>query len=157
MLDQKHCNLPYAVLITHPPTLLSPTLYLSQPSVLIVSYIESVKAATRFGFYQQSEWKPDDSMIAVVVSKVKTFFLLLSNSCSLELYQGFLYRTLDVTPECRLYVFLHWRWSPRYVPLCQCLMILGGKLIKLFYLIYSKNIRILHSPKILNLVPDSCL
>lgn len=49
-------------------------LFLSQPSVLIVSYIESVKAATRFGCYQQSEWKPDDSMIAVVVSKVETFF-----------------------------------------------------------------------------------
>ncbi|KAF5894660.1 RAB6A-GEF complex partner protein 1 isoform X2, partial [Clarias magur] len=35
------------------------------PSVLIVSYIESEKAAAQFGFYQQAEWKPDDSMIAV--------------------------------------------------------------------------------------------
>lgn len=49
-------------------------LFLSQPSVLIVSYIESVKAATRFGCYQQAEWKPDDSMIAIVVSKVDNFF-----------------------------------------------------------------------------------
>lgn len=38
-----------------------------QPSVLVVSYIESEKAATQFGFYQQAEWKPDDSMIAVAV------------------------------------------------------------------------------------------
>ncbi|KAG5272996.1 hypothetical protein AALO_G00171580 [Alosa alosa] len=45
------------------------SIWFSRPSVLIVSYIESVKAATRFGFYQQSEWKPDDSMIAVVASK----------------------------------------------------------------------------------------
>ncbi|KTG32257.1 hypothetical protein cypCar_00037277 [Cyprinus carpio] len=35
------------------------------PSVLIVSYIESGKAAAQFGFYQQVEWKADDSMIAV--------------------------------------------------------------------------------------------
>lgn len=39
-----------------------------QPSVLIVSYIESAKAAAQFGFYQKAEWKPDDSMIAVAVS-----------------------------------------------------------------------------------------
>lgn len=41
---------------------------LPQPSVLIVSYIESAKAAAQFGFYQKAEWKPDDSMIAVAVS-----------------------------------------------------------------------------------------
>lgn len=40
-----------------------------QPSVLIVSYIESAEAAAQFGFYQKAEWKPDDSMIAVAVSK----------------------------------------------------------------------------------------
>lgn len=39
-----------------------------QPSVLIVSYIESAKAAAQFGVYQKAEWKPDDSMIAVAVS-----------------------------------------------------------------------------------------
>lgn len=33
-----------------------------------MSYIESEKAAAQFGFYQQAEWKPDDSMIAVAVS-----------------------------------------------------------------------------------------
>ncbi|KAL1253507.1 hypothetical protein QQF64_018200, partial [Cirrhinus molitorella] len=38
------------------------------PSVLIVSYIESGKAAAQFGFYQQVEWKPDDSMIAVTAA-----------------------------------------------------------------------------------------
>ncbi|XP_016115136.1 RAB6A-GEF complex partner protein 1-like [Sinocyclocheilus grahami] len=38
------------------------------PSVLIVSYIESGKAAAQFGFYQLVEWKPDDSMIAVTAA-----------------------------------------------------------------------------------------
>ncbi|XP_016103567.1 RAB6A-GEF complex partner protein 1-like [Sinocyclocheilus grahami] len=45
------------------------SIWSSRPSVLIVSYIESGKAAAQFGFYQQVEWKPDDSMIAVTVSK----------------------------------------------------------------------------------------
>ncbi|MED6252049.1 WD40 repeat protein, partial [Ataeniobius toweri] len=40
----------------------------TQPSVLIVSYIESGKAAAQFGFYQKAEWKPDDSMIAVATA-----------------------------------------------------------------------------------------
>lgn len=40
-------------------------IWFSRPSVLIVSYIESGKAAAQFGSYQQAEWKPDDSMIAV--------------------------------------------------------------------------------------------
>ncbi|XP_016402740.1 RAB6A-GEF complex partner protein 1-like [Sinocyclocheilus rhinocerous] len=41
------------------------SIWSSRPSVLIVSYIESGKAAAQFGFYQLVEWKPDDSMIAV--------------------------------------------------------------------------------------------
>ncbi|KTG04421.1 hypothetical protein cypCar_00035623 [Cyprinus carpio] len=41
------------------------SIWFSRPSVLIVSYIESGKAAAQFGFYQLVEWKPDDSMIAV--------------------------------------------------------------------------------------------
>ncbi|XP_058472781.1 guanine nucleotide exchange factor subunit RIC1 isoform X1 [Solea solea] len=45
------------------------SVWFSRPSVLIVSYIESAKAATQFGFYQKAEWKPDDSMIAVVTAK----------------------------------------------------------------------------------------
>uniref|UniRef100_A0A671RVN6 Protein RIC1 homolog n=1 Tax=Sinocyclocheilus anshuiensis TaxID=1608454 RepID=A0A671RVN6_9TELE len=45
------------------------SIWSSRPSVLIVSYIESGKAAAQFGFYQLVEWKPDDSMIAVTVSK----------------------------------------------------------------------------------------
>uniref|UniRef100_A0A3B4XBR6 Protein RIC1 homolog n=1 Tax=Seriola lalandi dorsalis TaxID=1841481 RepID=A0A3B4XBR6_SERLL len=44
------------------------SVWFSRPSVLIVSYIESAKAAAQFGFYQKAEWKPDDSMIAVAVS-----------------------------------------------------------------------------------------
>ncbi|XP_059381392.1 guanine nucleotide exchange factor subunit RIC1-like [Carassius carassius] len=43
------------------------SIWFSRPSVLIVSYIESGKAAAQFGFYQQVEWKPDDSMIAVTI------------------------------------------------------------------------------------------
>uniref|UniRef100_A0A672YIB9 Protein RIC1 homolog n=1 Tax=Sphaeramia orbicularis TaxID=375764 RepID=A0A672YIB9_9TELE len=45
------------------------SIWYSRPSVLIVSYIESAKAATQFGFYQKAEWKPDDSMIAVATAK----------------------------------------------------------------------------------------
>ncbi|TNM91995.1 hypothetical protein fugu_019007 [Takifugu bimaculatus] len=45
------------------------SIWYSRPSVLIVSYIESAKAAAQFGFYQKAEWKPDDSMIAVATAK----------------------------------------------------------------------------------------
>ncbi|XP_026091145.1 guanine nucleotide exchange factor subunit RIC1 isoform X1 [Carassius auratus] len=44
------------------------SIWFSRPSVLIVSYIESGKASAQFGFYQQVEWKPDDSMIAVTAA-----------------------------------------------------------------------------------------
>ncbi|XP_038137942.1 guanine nucleotide exchange factor subunit RIC1 isoform X1 [Cyprinodon tularosa] len=44
------------------------SIWFSRPSVLIVSYIESAKAAAQFGFYQKAEWKPDDSMIAVATA-----------------------------------------------------------------------------------------
>uniref|UniRef100_A0AAR2KIT9 Protein RIC1 homolog n=1 Tax=Pygocentrus nattereri TaxID=42514 RepID=A0AAR2KIT9_PYGNA len=44
------------------------SVWFSRPSVLVVSYIESAKAAAQFGFYQQAEWKPDDSMIAVAAA-----------------------------------------------------------------------------------------
>lgn len=61
-----------------------------QPSVLIVSYIESAKAAAQFGFYQKAEWKPDDSMIAVAVSA--PLCCMMSNvqfdPCSLEMSCG---------------------------------------------------------------------
>ncbi|XP_072227347.1 guanine nucleotide exchange factor subunit RIC1 isoform X2 [Leuresthes tenuis] len=45
------------------------SIWFSRPSVLIVSYIESAKAAAQFGFYQKAEWKPDDSMVAVATAK----------------------------------------------------------------------------------------
>ncbi|CAN9504515.1 unnamed protein product [Ophioblennius macclurei] len=45
------------------------SIWFSRPSVLIVSYIESAKAAAQFGFYQRAEWKPDNSMIAVATAK----------------------------------------------------------------------------------------
>ncbi|XP_035379345.1 guanine nucleotide exchange factor subunit RIC1 isoform X1 [Electrophorus electricus] len=44
------------------------SIWFSRPSVLVVSYIESLKAVSQFGFYQQAKWKPDDSMIAVAAS-----------------------------------------------------------------------------------------
>ncbi|XP_062333817.1 guanine nucleotide exchange factor subunit RIC1 isoform X1 [Osmerus eperlanus] len=44
------------------------SIWFSRPSVLVVSYIESSKAAAQFGFYQQAEWKPDDSMVAVAAA-----------------------------------------------------------------------------------------
>uniref|UniRef100_A0A7N8WZ64 Protein RIC1 homolog n=1 Tax=Mastacembelus armatus TaxID=205130 RepID=A0A7N8WZ64_9TELE len=50
------------------------SIWFSRPSVLIVSYIESAKAAAQFGFYQKTQWKPDDSMIAVAT--VKGYILL---------------------------------------------------------------------------------
>ncbi|KAJ1218059.1 hypothetical protein NDU88_005645 [Pleurodeles waltl] len=37
----------------------------SRPSVLIVSYKESAKAAAQFGPYKQAEWRPDSTMIVV--------------------------------------------------------------------------------------------
>ncbi|XP_076020139.1 guanine nucleotide exchange factor subunit RIC1 isoform X2 [Genypterus blacodes] len=45
------------------------SVWFSRPSVMIVSYIESAKAAAQFGLYQKAEWKPDDSMIAVAAAK----------------------------------------------------------------------------------------
>ncbi|XP_034047532.1 RAB6A-GEF complex partner protein 1 isoform X2 [Thalassophryne amazonica] len=44
------------------------SIWFNRPSVLIVSYIESAKAAAQFGFYQKAEWKPDNSMIAVATA-----------------------------------------------------------------------------------------
>lgn len=45
------------------------SIWFSRPSVLIVSYIESAKAAAQFGSYEKAQWKPDDSMIAVTTAK----------------------------------------------------------------------------------------
>lgn len=62
-----------------------------QPSVLIVSYIESAKAAAQFGFYQKAEWKPDDSMIAVAVSTPLCRMMSKNvhfDGCSLEMSCG---------------------------------------------------------------------
>nr|XP_006627063.1 PREDICTED: RAB6A-GEF complex partner protein 1 isoform X1 [Lepisosteus oculatus] len=44
------------------------SIWFSRPSVLIVSYIESERAASQFGSYQRAEWKPDDTMIAVATA-----------------------------------------------------------------------------------------
>ncbi|XP_038660175.1 guanine nucleotide exchange factor subunit RIC1 isoform X1 [Scyliorhinus canicula] len=44
------------------------SLWYSRPSVLIVSYKESAKAASQFGSYEKTEWKSDSSMIAVTTA-----------------------------------------------------------------------------------------
>ncbi|KAK1175973.1 RAB6A-GEF complex partner protein 1-like [Acipenser oxyrinchus oxyrinchus] len=44
------------------------SIWYSRPSVLIVSYKESAKAASQFGSYQQAEWRPDSTMIAVATT-----------------------------------------------------------------------------------------
>ncbi|XP_041113573.1 guanine nucleotide exchange factor subunit RIC1-like [Polyodon spathula] len=44
------------------------SIWYSRPSVLIVSYKESAKAASQFGTYQQAEWRPDSTMIAVATT-----------------------------------------------------------------------------------------
>ncbi|XP_066566821.1 guanine nucleotide exchange factor subunit RIC1 isoform X2 [Amia ocellicauda] len=44
------------------------SVWFSRPAVLIVSYIESAKAASHFGPYEQVEWKPDDTMVAVATT-----------------------------------------------------------------------------------------
>ncbi|XP_041080564.1 guanine nucleotide exchange factor subunit RIC1-like isoform X2 [Polyodon spathula] len=44
------------------------SIWYSRPSVLIVSYKESAKAASQFGSYEQAEWRPDSTMIAVATA-----------------------------------------------------------------------------------------
>ncbi|GCB80603.1 hypothetical protein scyTo_0016275 [Scyliorhinus torazame] len=54
------------------------SLWYSRPSVLIVSYKESAKAASQFGSYEKTEWKSDSSMIAVTPDLLKVLpFLIL--------------------------------------------------------------------------------
>uniref|UniRef100_A0A673G3X8 RAB6A-GEF complex partner protein 1-like n=1 Tax=Sinocyclocheilus rhinocerous TaxID=307959 RepID=A0A673G3X8_9TELE len=62
------------------------SIWSSRPSVLIVSYIESGKAAAQFGFYQLVEWKPDDSMIAVTVSKTHLLHLFHQKCSKIKKY-----------------------------------------------------------------------
>ncbi|XP_062905256.1 guanine nucleotide exchange factor subunit RIC1 isoform X2 [Mobula hypostoma] len=50
------------------------SLWYGRPSVLIVSYKESAKAASQFGSYEKTEWKSDSSMIAVAT---KNGYILL--------------------------------------------------------------------------------
>ncbi|GCC34300.1 hypothetical protein chiPu_0012773 [Chiloscyllium punctatum] len=56
------------------------SLWYSRPSVLIVSYKESAKAASQFGSYERTEWKPDSSMIAVATAN--GYILLFDIVCS---------------------------------------------------------------------------
>ncbi|KAJ7335488.1 hypothetical protein JRQ81_013429 [Phrynocephalus forsythii] len=69
---------------------LSPTqlaIWFSRPGVLIVSYKESPKAASQFGHYAQSEWKPDSTMIAVSTANGYILFFSLSSARDKYLYE----------------------------------------------------------------------
>uniref|UniRef100_A0A8C2WHH4 Protein RIC1 homolog n=1 Tax=Cyclopterus lumpus TaxID=8103 RepID=A0A8C2WHH4_CYCLU len=63
------------------------SIWFSRPSVLIVSYIESAKAAAQFGSYQKAEWKPDDSMIAVTAKGYILLFDVLGGGEDKSLYE----------------------------------------------------------------------
>uniref|UniRef100_A0A8C5BGM0 Protein RIC1 homolog n=1 Tax=Gadus morhua TaxID=8049 RepID=A0A8C5BGM0_GADMO len=64
------------------------SIWFSRPSVLIVSYIESAKAAAQFGSYQCAEWKPDDSMIAVASNGYILLFDVLGGQEDKYLYEA---------------------------------------------------------------------
>ena len=96
-----------------------------QPSVLIVSYIESAKAATQFGFYQKAEWKPDDSMIAVAVS---TAMLLLISRLTHFAPYTYTVRTL-ISGQQKVYTSSVADWKP----ICfNCILANGKNIMSLF-------------------------
>lgn len=84
-----------------------------QPSVLIVSYIESAKAAAQFGFYQKAEWKPDDSMIAVAVSTPfgNVISYLQFDWSAYVLPQALLLQNTKVDTNCRNVVLTEFPWD----------------------------------------------
>uniref|UniRef100_A0A803TEM0 Guanine nucleotide exchange factor subunit RIC1 n=1 Tax=Anolis carolinensis TaxID=28377 RepID=A0A803TEM0_ANOCA len=59
-------------------------IWYNRPSVLIVSYKESQKAVSQFGHYDQAEWRPDSTMIAI--STVNGYILFFNLPSSREKY-----------------------------------------------------------------------
>nr|XP_060618273.1 guanine nucleotide exchange factor subunit RIC1 isoform X2 [Anolis sagrei ordinatus] len=62
-------------------------IWYNRPSVLIVSYKESEKAVSQFGHYDQAEWRPDSTMIAISTVNGYILFFNLPSSGEKYLYE----------------------------------------------------------------------
>ncbi|KAM9262293.1 guanine nucleotide exchange factor subunit RIC1 isoform 1-T1 [Morus bassanus] len=63
------------------------SIWYCRPSVLIVSYKEPSKAASRFGPYKQAEWRPDSMMIAVSTANGYILFFEIPSARDKYLYE----------------------------------------------------------------------
>uniref|UniRef100_A0A0F7Z535 Guanine nucleotide exchange factor subunit RIC1 n=1 Tax=Crotalus adamanteus TaxID=8729 RepID=A0A0F7Z535_CROAD len=63
------------------------SIWYNRPSVLIVSYKETLKAVSQFGHYDQAEWKPDSTMIAVSTANGYILFFNLLSARDKYLYE----------------------------------------------------------------------
>ncbi|XP_070598679.1 guanine nucleotide exchange factor subunit RIC1 [Erythrolamprus reginae] len=63
------------------------SVWYNRPSVLIVSYKETVKAVSQFGHYDQAEWKPDSTTIAVTTANGYILFFNLISARDKYLYE----------------------------------------------------------------------
>ncbi|XP_077201064.1 guanine nucleotide exchange factor subunit RIC1 isoform X2 [Paroedura picta] len=63
------------------------SIWYSRPSVLIVSYKELPKAALQFGPYDQAEWRPDSTMLAVSTANGYILFFNLPSARDRYLYE----------------------------------------------------------------------
>ncbi|NXA13813.1 RIC1 protein, partial [Sapayoa aenigma] len=63
------------------------SIWYCRPSVLIVSYKELSKAASQFGPYEQAEWRPDSTMIAVSTANGYILFFEIPSARDKYLYE----------------------------------------------------------------------
>ncbi|XP_026559515.1 RAB6A-GEF complex partner protein 1 [Pseudonaja textilis] len=63
------------------------SIWYNRPSVLIVSYKETLKAVLQFGHYDQTEWKPDSTTIAVSTANGYILFFNLLSARDKYLYE----------------------------------------------------------------------
>ncbi|XP_015262959.1 PREDICTED: RAB6A-GEF complex partner protein 1 [Gekko japonicus] len=63
------------------------SIWYSRPSVLIVSYKELPKAASQFGPYDQAEWRPDSTMLAISTANGYILFFNLLSARDKYLYE----------------------------------------------------------------------
>ncbi|XP_059689710.1 guanine nucleotide exchange factor subunit RIC1 isoform X2 [Gavia stellata] len=63
------------------------SIWYCRPSVLIVSYKELSKAASQFGPYEQAEWRPDSTMIAVSAANGYILFFEIPSAGDKYLYE----------------------------------------------------------------------
>ncbi|XP_006004695.1 guanine nucleotide exchange factor subunit RIC1 [Latimeria chalumnae] len=93
---------------------LSPTqlsIWYRRPSVLIVSYKESAKAALQFGPYKQTEWRPDSTMIAVATTNGYILFFDIVEAGE----DKYLYEAVYSKESPRVKVTPHYKeeqWAP---------------------------------------------